>query len=729
MISTPEANQFPVTYSILSSDALMEELPRLYAIQTPVACQLLQSGVNHTYLLTTRDDKWIVRVYRAGWRTLSAVRYELELLSHLAAKGAPVAAPISCKRGELVRSVFAPEGVRYLAMFTYASGTPVSWSEPRDCYMAGRVAAMVHAASADFSSRRPRFRLDLESLIERPLAVLPSFLAHRPDAWRYLQRFAARLRAKIAVEAPGLDWGVCHGDLTGNNIHLADDGTLTIFDFDLCGLGWRAYDLAAVPWKSEWLRVHRKDHDASAVWTAFLEGYTSIRHCDANDLSAVPLFHAVRHLSKLEASAAQAVEVGNLRINDWLLDHQLGFFRHWETEYLTQQWIVAPRNATRGAADEVTGTGPWSAGASEGSGRPQFVGSTLSDGGRTRRNRDRRTSGAPILGPGTASSAFPVTYSILSADALLREVSRTHGIQSPLACRLVQPGANHTYLLTARRQRYVVRVYGRNWRTMSDILHELDLLAHTSAKGLRVAVPLADRDQQLVRCVQAPEGSRQLAVFAYAEGERDSWDEEERCYRAGGTLAAFHSAADDFVSPHARFKLDIEYLIDLPLAKIRPFLAHRPGQLHYLETFIAKLRNRLVDAIQNGLEWGICHGDFTPENVHVTVDNQLTILDFDCCGLGWRGYDFAAIYRLAKYYKKADLWEAFIQGYTARRSLSRADRLAAALFVPIVSLQGWGVRAAKASEWGSLQLGDSHIDRTLTSFISKWETELGVWAL
>ncbi|WP_429842749.1 hypothetical protein [Brevibacillus sp. FIR094] len=39
---------------------------------------------------------------------------------------------------------------------------------------------------------------------------------------------------------------MCHGDLQGNfNTNFCDDNTYTHFDFDLCGYGWRAYDLAA----------------------------------------------------------------------------------------------------------------------------------------------------------------------------------------------------------------------------------------------------------------------------------------------------------------------------------------------------------------------------------------------------------------------------------------------------------------------------------------------------
>ena len=35
-----------------------------------------------------------------------------------------------------------------------------------------------------------------------------------------------------------------HGDVQGHNHHLTEDGQIIWFDFDLCGWGWRAYDIA-----------------------------------------------------------------------------------------------------------------------------------------------------------------------------------------------------------------------------------------------------------------------------------------------------------------------------------------------------------------------------------------------------------------------------------------------------------------------------------------------------
>lgn len=71
-------------------------------------------------------------------------------------------------------------------------------------------------------------------------------MAHRKADYEYLYNVVVRLREKLEpLIGQGLDWGICHGDLHGNtNAAFAENGELTHYDFDLCGYGWRAYDIA-----------------------------------------------------------------------------------------------------------------------------------------------------------------------------------------------------------------------------------------------------------------------------------------------------------------------------------------------------------------------------------------------------------------------------------------------------------------------------------------------------
>jgi Ser/Thr protein kinase RdoA (MazF antagonist) len=246
--SYPTMGLFPVTHSILSAAALLAEVLPDYAIGMPVGCKLLGRGLNDTYLVHTTDDRYILRVYRAGWRSLPEIGYELDALTHLARKDISMSRPLARKDGDFIRTLHAPEGDRHVVLFTYANGKePTHDGEQSQLY--GRAVAAVHAATDDFVSRHNRFHLDLVHLADQPLAAIQPFLEHRPEDWAYLQALADRLRKRLdRFQREQPDFGFCHGDFHGWNAHIDEEDTLTFFDFDCCGPGWRAYDIAVFRW-------------------------------------------------------------------------------------------------------------------------------------------------------------------------------------------------------------------------------------------------------------------------------------------------------------------------------------------------------------------------------------------------------------------------------------------------------------------------------------------------
>ena len=246
MTRASEAIVFPVVASIVHPDAVRAVVRSAYDVGTVTDCCLVERGLNDTYILSTSTARYVARLYRAGWRSHAEVAYELELLLHLAASRVSVSAPIPARDGTVTRAVLTPEGVRDLALFTYAAGKPLRWTAEQ-AYPAGKLLSAIHDATQNFRSRHARIAYDLENLIDIPLISIDPFLDDRPADRAFLRRFAATLRA-IAVETLGGDfeWGPCHGDFGANNVHVSDRGVLTVFDFDFCGPGWRMFDLVII---------------------------------------------------------------------------------------------------------------------------------------------------------------------------------------------------------------------------------------------------------------------------------------------------------------------------------------------------------------------------------------------------------------------------------------------------------------------------------------------------
>lgn len=108
-----------VIHSIPSSEALIVTvLP--YPISKPRSCHLYKRGLNDTYLVETEQERYILRVYRRGWRTKEEIGFELELLTFLPSQNQPVAYPIGRENSSFTTEIAAPDGKRYAALFSYA---------------------------------------------------------------------------------------------------------------------------------------------------------------------------------------------------------------------------------------------------------------------------------------------------------------------------------------------------------------------------------------------------------------------------------------------------------------------------------------------------------------------------------------------------------------------------------------------------------------------------------
>lgn len=112
---------------------------------------------------------------------------------------------------------------------------------------------------------------------------------------------ASRLRIGLAACCASRrprQWGLCHGDLHLRNVLVTPASPPAVIDWETLGLGWRAYDLAAL-YRSLAVRAMRAGADvadALEVYGAYLRGYTARAPLSDDEREAIPLFAAARHL-------------------------------------------------------------------------------------------------------------------------------------------------------------------------------------------------------------------------------------------------------------------------------------------------------------------------------------------------------------------------------------------------------------------------------------------------
>ena len=323
---------FPINYSILSSEALASSVLPGFNIGEIFECSFYSGGFNDTYIVkTVQGSTYYLRAYRKSWRSLEDILYELDVLNHLKCKDFPAARPVQYKDGNFYCALSAPEGERYLAVFTEASGPEISYEVETEkiAHQYGRAVAMMHNALDDFSSQHKRFIKDLDYLIDTPLGNIKTFLAHRPKDWRTLQYFASKVRHHIdQLPASALEMGFCHGDLQGYHANVAPDGTFTFFDFDCGGYGFRSYDLAVFLW------CCRLENAVEKRWKPYLSGYQEVRTLNQLDIEAIPAFVCARYIWHMGVHTQNAPDWGCGWLNDNYFDQRLAQLQKVEADYL-----------------------------------------------------------------------------------------------------------------------------------------------------------------------------------------------------------------------------------------------------------------------------------------------------------------------------------------------------------------------------------------------------------
>lgn len=243
-----------------------------------IVCENLNTPTNDVVAITAPGRRFALKLYISQSRAAADVQWELDLINHLIKNGAPVVKPVAGKDG-YVQTFVIEEDNRIGVLFEWASGEKPTPNE--DTYnLLGKTAAQIHEAADTFVSTFSREEYGTDALIDDPLRRMQQHLT-AAGKWQQIVDMGERLKQKIANSE--LDWGVCHMDLTLDNVFRSGD-TLTVFDFDSAGKSWRAVEPHMI------LKLPEK------YFTAWLNDYRSIRSFMEADEQAVAAFAVVGDL-------------------------------------------------------------------------------------------------------------------------------------------------------------------------------------------------------------------------------------------------------------------------------------------------------------------------------------------------------------------------------------------------------------------------------------------------
>ena len=284
--------RFPVIYSTLDSNALVSLVLSQYQLGSQISCQFWNRGLSDVYLVTTPQSQYVLRVSHTHWRSRREIEFELEYLNFLKEHDVPVAAPLSTHSGEYLVAINAPEGGRFATLFNYAPGKiPVGDISQNQGHQLGMTVARMHQVSQAFWPSVHRPHLDSTYVLESSVANIEPFLRHRPEDRDELLALTQDLSQKLqTLPRDRPHWTVCWGDPHSGNMHFTDTDQLTMFDFDQCGFGWRAFDIG------KFLQISARSGLHRAVRDAFMQGYESIAPLTDFEQESLQAFTQIAHI-------------------------------------------------------------------------------------------------------------------------------------------------------------------------------------------------------------------------------------------------------------------------------------------------------------------------------------------------------------------------------------------------------------------------------------------------
>lgn len=307
-----------VCYSVLSNDEIKSLVKKSYQLDYIQEVIFWCQGVNDTYRLSTDKQRYMLRIYRLGWRSVEQISFEADALSYLNMQMADnphkyAASPIRLSN-TMLKKVKMPEGERYLLLTDWCSGDKLDITSNEQLCCFAQILASLHTDMQYFEHPYQNTRLltdknTLKASIEliKPYLKQSAHLSLLEGCEKQIQRCLDQLQSQ------GASFGFCHGDYQPNNA-VFENARVKVFDFDCCGIGYPVYDLACMKW-------YCLDNGLSlTIWQGFIESYLSKKKITDEEVKAIDDLLLLRVIDVMALHCKTAIAKG------WLSPEYFDFF-------------------------------------------------------------------------------------------------------------------------------------------------------------------------------------------------------------------------------------------------------------------------------------------------------------------------------------------------------------------------------------------------------------------
>jgi O-antigen/teichoic acid export membrane protein/Ser/Thr protein kinase RdoA (MazF antagonist) len=215
-----------------------------------------------TYIVSTQDKKYVVKIYRSDKRSVTDIEDELRFTAHLAQVGIPTARVVPAKDGARVTQYSADGADWCIVLVHFESGQTPGFYTPELITSMARIQANIHALGIAYSAE------------SRGVSK---------------NRMRARFLSGLLFFGPK---GLSHFDYDGTNILVDDDYNVAcVIDFE----GMR-YDYVAVCIVYTLIRLHLEDKNIALIEN-YLRVYQDVRSLSWAEKISIRLALATRYRS------------------------------------------------------------------------------------------------------------------------------------------------------------------------------------------------------------------------------------------------------------------------------------------------------------------------------------------------------------------------------------------------------------------------------------------------
>lgn len=284
--------------SIISAEQVLKKAIKDYGLErNNLNCKLIKAvGSNDIYLLERANNKLILKIYndRKCWPyTKDIFVQETSIMNLLHERKISLPKPIPNILGSYVSTISAAEYDKFYIVYEYIEGTVYDKGRPDypRLFCLGKSLANLHNASKNLNFDTYNRHIDVDFLINSPQKRINESANISEELLNTINYLATDLRDKFNnLNHKDMLQCIIHGDMHSGN-HKYDNKQIIFIDFELCGVGFRIYDLAVFKWN---LFFSYKGPKLMKAWQSFWDGYQSINKLSQVEIDALSLLIRIR---------------------------------------------------------------------------------------------------------------------------------------------------------------------------------------------------------------------------------------------------------------------------------------------------------------------------------------------------------------------------------------------------------------------------------------------------